>query len=113
MAPISVRPPLSRAISAPMSKSSCWTRITSASGHRREEGDLARVADHRIVAHMALVDRGADHLVSRKRIGEFGSARLEPGDQLADGRDVGRQHDLFGSPAYLFSHPGEIEEPHR
>ena len=94
---------LRRAISAPMSKSSCWTRITSASGHRREEGDLARGPDPRIVAHMALVDGGADHLVARERIGEFGSARLEPGDQLGDGRDRQRGSAMSSAALPTFS----------
>src|SRR5262249_46292334 len=111
MAPISVRPCVRRAISAPISKSSSWRRITSASGHRREESDLARVAENRTAAHAALVDGGADHLVPREGIGEFGAARLEPGDQLADCSDLGRERDLLGALADLLFDPGEIKEP--
>ena len=88
MAPMSLRPAFSFAISAPMSKSSCWTRITLASGHRREEGDLARGPDRSVMAHMGPVDRRPDHLGAGKSVVEFGPAGLEPGDQLGNGGDL-------------------------
>src|SRR4030088_1179508 len=84
MAPISVRPDVSRAISARISKSSCSTLITLASGHRREECDLARAADLRVMAYMAVVDGRADDLRAVKGIGEFGTAGFQPGHHIAD-----------------------------
>src|ERR1700682_4544039 len=113
MAPISVRPDVSRAISALMSKSSCCTLITLASGHRREEGDLARAADLRVMADMALIDGRADDLRALKGIGEFGTAGFQPSHHIADGGDVRGQLDLLGGDAGLLLDPGEIEETHR
>ena len=66
----------------------CWTRITLASGHRREEGDLARGPDRSVMAHMGPVDRRPDHLGAGKGVIEFGTAGLEPGDELGNGGDI-------------------------
>src|SRR5262249_50725951 len=112
MAPMSLRPTLSFAISAPMSKSCCWTRITSASGHRREESDLARGPPPPTVTHMALVDGGAGHLLPPEGIGELRPARFKPGDQLGDRGDMLRHRDVFRGAADLLLDPGEIEEAH-
>src|ERR1700752_2479652 len=111
MAPMSLRPAFSLAISAPMSKSSCWTRITLTSGHRREEGDLARGADRSVMTHMGLVDGRPDDVGPGKGMVELGTASLEPGHQLGDGGDVRRNVHLFGGNTGLLLDPGEIEEP--
>src|SRR5262245_11630054 len=112
MAPMSLRPALSRAISSPMSKSSRCTRIISASGDGWEEGDLARARDRRVMAHMLVIDRGADHFGAGKGVFELRPAALEPIDQLGDGGDALRQRDVLRGDAGLLLHPGEIEETH-
>src|SRR4051812_29306248 len=84
-APMSVRPAVSRAISAPMSKSSrCSRTVTSSSGHRREECDLPRPADRRVGLDVGLVDRRADDLRVLERIGVFLTASAQPGHEIAD-----------------------------
>src|SRR5262245_39313824 len=112
MAPISLRPALSRAISAPISKSSRWTRIISASGDRREEGDLARAGNPRVMAHVLAIDRGSDHLGAGEGILEFRPAALQPIDQFGDGADAFRRRDFLRGDAGLLLDPGEIEETH-
>ena len=74
MAPMSVRPCGQAPISAPTSKSSACTRtlIALASGHRREERDLARAGDAGGRPRRAAVERHADHLGSRKGLRIFG-----------------------------------------
>src|SRR5262245_43461909 len=101
MAPMSLRRALSRAISAPISKSSRCPRIISAPGDGREEGDFARAGDRRVVAHMTLIDRGADHLGAGEGMREFRTAALQPIDQLGNGGDAFRGRDLFRGDAGL------------
>ena len=110
MAPMSVRPALSVAISAPMSKSSVWTRITLASRHRREEGDLAGGSDRSVMAHMGLVDRSPDHFGAGESVVEFRPAGFQPSDQLGDGGNLARQVHVLCADAGLLLDPGEIEE---
>src|SRR5262245_3383950 len=112
MAPISLRPALSRAISVPISKSSRCTRIISASGDGREEGDLTRAGNPRIMAHVTVIDRGADNFGASEGILEFRPAALQPIDQLGDGGDTLRRRDLLRGDAGLLLDPGEIEETH-
>src|SRR6185503_2066253 len=109
-APMSVRPFVSRAISAPMSKSSRCSRINSASGHRREECDLARTRDRGLGLHMRVVDRRADHLGVLERVGVFLAAPREPGDQFADRAHISRRIDLFLRLADALAHPGKVEQ---
>src|SRR6187551_2090483 len=110
MAPMSLRPAFSRAISAPMSKSSVWTRITLASGHWREQGNLARGSDRSVMAHMGLVDRSPDHFGAGESVVEFRPAGLQPSHQLGDGGDLARQLHVLCGDAGLLLDPSEIEE---
>src|SRR3954454_22985599 len=112
-APMSVRPAVSRAISAPMSKSSrCSRTVTSSSGHRREECDLARPADGCIGLDVGLVDRRADDLRVFRRIGVFLTAPAQPGHEIADRAHAGRRIDLLLRLADALAHPRKINELH-
>src|SRR3954447_6763574 len=112
-APMSLRPAVSRAISAPMSKSSrCSRTVTSSSGHRRGESDLARPADRRVGLDVGLVDRGADDLRVLERIGVFLTASAQPGHEIADRAHAGWRIDLLLRLADAFAHPGEINQLH-
>src|SRR5579871_535288 len=94
--PMSVRLSVNRASSAPTSKSSRWTRITSASRHRRKERDLVAGAHGVLEAGIFLIDRDAKDLA----IGERGLVRraliFQPIEQLADGGDVRGRRDFLG-----------------
>src|ERR1700726_2194082 len=99
-APISVRPFVSAAISAAMSKSACWMRMVtlaiisgpdSAAGHRREEGDLAGPGDRRIRLDMGVIDRGADHPRLLERIRISLAALRQPADQFVHGAHARRR----------------------
>src|SRR5258708_12155024 len=86
MAPMSVRPSVIWRTSAPISKSSFWTRTAkaSASGDGREECDLARPFDARAGLDVGTVDRRADDLAALEGRGVFPSARLQPADKAAN-----------------------------
>src|ERR1700722_16354889 len=107
MAPMSVRPRRSAAASAAASNGSrCREMVaaimalqlrvgsaqdapSSAAGHRREEGDLARARDRGIGFDMGAIDGGADHLGVLEGMGILFAALAEPGDQVRHGRDAG------------------------
>src|SRR3954468_14145044 len=109
-APISVRARVSSAISAPMSKSSrCRRTVNSASGHRREERDLARTGDDGIRLHMRAVDCGADHLGVLERVGVLLAASGKPRDEFTDRAHASRRIDLLFRLADALAHPGEVE----
>src|SRR5262245_64353337 len=110
MAHITMCPAFSRTISAPISKSSCWTLITLAPRHRRKEGDLSRGADRSVMAYMGLVDRSSDHFGAGKGVVELGTACLEPGHQLGDGGDVRRNVHFFCGNTGLLLELVEIEK---
>src|SRR5215469_4077852 len=111
--PISLRPRVSAAISAPGSKSSRWTRIiASASGDRREERDLVAGFEAMVVGDVFAIDRDAHQLRVGQRVDIIRPARLQPIDELRHGRDAARRIEhLFGR-ADLLPQPGEIEEFH-
>src|SRR5688572_19750123 len=94
-APMSARPCVSRAISAPTSKSSRCSRTKSASGHRREERNLTRALDRSVRLHVRVVDRRADDLRVLERIGIFLAAFREPGHEFPDGANAHRRIDLL------------------
>src|SRR5581483_8306583 len=114
MAPMSVRPAVRRRTSAEMSKSSFCTRTLTAlaSGHRREEGDLARPGQARGGLDVGAVDGRADHVGAGEGLGVLGSTALEPGHQVGHGADPGRQVDDLLGLAGLLAHPGEVEDPY-
>src|SRR3954468_16780394 len=108
-APTSVCPAVSRAISAPMSKSSrCRRTVISPSRHRREERDLARAGNRRIGLDVGLVDRGADDFRILERIGVLLAARGEPSHQIADGAHARREIELLLRLADPLAHPGKV-----
>src|SRR5262249_7551071 len=112
MPPISCRPSVSRAISAPKSKSSRWTRIISASGHRREECHLVARAQRMTGGHVVLVDGDADDRGILQRVGKARPAALQPRQEVADGRDAGGQLDRLLGCADFGAKPSEIEQLH-
>src|SRR4029450_382197 len=90
MAPMSVRPAVMWRTSAPTSKSSRCTRTLkgSASRHRRKEGDLARAGHAGRRLDVRLIDGGADHVGTRKRLGVLGPQALQPPHQVRHGVDT-------------------------
>src|SRR5436190_13420571 len=111
-APMSVRPCVSRATSAPMSKSSRCRRTTLSSRHRRKERDLARACDLRVGLHVIAVDRGADDVGVLEGIVILLAALFEPRDEFANRAHVCRRIDLLLRLADAFAHPGEVEQFH-
>src|SRR6185369_15283063 len=111
-APISVRPRVSAAISAPMSKSSRCSRINSASGHRRKECDLARARDRHVGLHMRMVDRGADDLGVLECVGILLAASGQPRHEVANCAHIGRRIDLLLRLADALAYPGEVQQFH-
>src|SRR5262245_36191349 len=92
--PISCRPLVRALSSAPTSKSSRCTRImASASGHRREDGDLVASGDGMVVLHIGLVHRHAHHREIFQRLGMAGRAGLEPVEQCTDALHLGRRRE--------------------
>src|ERR1700690_2981115 len=91
--PMSLRPSVNRTSSAPTSKSSRWTRITSASRHRREEGDLVASAHGVVGTGIFLIDRDAQDLAGGQRRLVGGAPLFQPIEQLADGGDLRRRQD--------------------
>src|SRR4051794_9970491 len=112
-APISVRPPVSAAISAAMSKvSRCRPTLISASGHRRKEGDLPRTGDGGAGFDMHLIHRRTHDPWVFERIGVGLPPRREPLHQIGDGADLGRKLYLFFTDADPFAQPGKIQDFH-
>src|SRR5579863_2904332 len=112
--PISVRPRVSAAISAPGSKSSRWTRIiASASGDRREECDLVARLHAMRVADIFAIDRDAHEFRIVQRLGVVGPTRLQPINELGDGRDRARRIDGLFRGSDSLPQRGEIEDFHR
>src|SRR5690349_9109794 len=111
--PMSVRPVVSAASSAPTSKSSAWTRINSAPRYRWKQGDLVARLHRMIEGGVILVDRNFD----RAAVGEcrlMGRAqRLQPVQQFADIAYIGRRRQLLARFAELAAQPGEVKQLHR
>src|SRR5207253_2783321 len=106
-------PWLSRSSSAPTSKSPSWTRtVTSASGERRKERDLARADDRHIESRRALIDRRAERGALGQCLGVPRAAAAQPLDQVAYRLDVVRQRHLFVGGADGPLHPGKVADPH-
>src|SRR5919202_5380211 len=74
--------------------------------HRRYEDDLVAVAQHRLLAHVFLVQRRPIPLAGQGRVA---GQELRP--HGGDGRTVGRV-DLFFAPADRLADAGEIAELH-
>src|SRR4051794_7121564 len=95
-APISVRPPVSAAISAAMSKSSrCRPTLMSTSGHRRKEGDLPGTGDGSSGPDVHLIHRRAHDLGVLEGIGVGLAPRRKPLHQIGDGAQLGGKLDFF------------------
>src|SRR5690606_35038488 len=103
---------VSRRTSAPTSKSSRCTRtaMASASGDRREKGDLARADDAGRGPDVALIDRSPDHVGALEGGGILRPTRLHPGDEVCDGLDMRRQLDLLLGTPDFFANPCEVEQ---
>src|SRR5579875_801657 len=111
--PILRLPAASAASSAAGSKSSRWTRIISASRHRREEGHLV-ARPHRVIgAHIFLVDGDADHGRVLQRGGIARAASPKPFDESGHIGHRGRKRHLFLGDAGALLEPGEIKELHQ
>src|SRR6476660_3075431 len=88
-APMSIRPAVKRAISAPASKSAVCTRaLRSASGHRWKEGNFGGAGDAGGRPHVCAVDGGADDLGALKGFRVLRASALQPGHELSDGIDA-------------------------
>src|SRR5690606_25368149 len=112
-APISVRPSVSALNSAPMSKSSVWTRIMgSAACHRWEEGDLARARNRRVEIAMLLIDCAADNGEISESMCIAFPACFQPVYHACNIRDAVRKHDVLFGDAGAFFHTGEVEQFH-
>src|SRR5690606_6805018 len=122
-APTSPRPARRRAISAPMSKSSCWTRtstagaagapvapIDSAPGDRREERDLGAVPQGRRGVGEHPVDRHLDVASLPQRFAPGGAPAAEPGAQLAGAGDAAGQAHFLAREAERLLQGGEVED---
>src|SRR5690606_1465262 len=110
-APTSSRPARSREISAPMSKSSGWTRTTkSASGDRRKEGHLGTIAQGCRGIGQHLVDRDLDIAPLPQRFAPVGIPPFQPGTQFARAGDTARQTDLLAADAERLAQGGEIDD---
>src|SRR4051794_6174318 len=96
--PISLRPAVMRANSAPMSKSAACTRIISAARHRREEGDLVARCQALIELGEILVDRHADRLEIGQRLGMAAAAPAQQGHEILHRLDARRVDDLLADP---------------
>src|SRR5262245_41141231 len=97
-APMSWRARVSAAASAAASKSSRCNRIAmtrSSTRHGREEGDFPCARERRLGAHVAAVERGADHLRILECVGVFLAASGKPRHQVADRGDAGGKLDLL------------------
>ena len=60
----------------------------------------------------ALVDRGAERGAFGQRLGMAAALLAQPGDEVADGRDVGRRRHFFLGDAHGALHPGEVADLH-
>src|SRR5262245_8828443 len=87
--PISARSLVSAAISAPMSKSSCCTRIMDlAAGHRRKQRHFVARFDRMIGADIFLIHGDTYHRAVGERRGMLGAALGKPVQQGADRADA-------------------------
>src|SRR5690606_22672864 len=125
-APTSSRPARSREISAPTSKSSCWTRVSSvgaadrpdapaastvsAPRDRRDEGDFRAVAQGRRGIGAHLVDGDLDVAPLAQRLAPGGAAAAQPGAQLAGAGDVAGQAHLLAREAQRLPQGGEVQD---
>src|SRR4051812_22208804 len=94
MPPMSARPAVSAANSAPMLKSAVCTLILampSASRHRREERHLVARTDACGGFGEVLIHRAADRAEVGEGAGVAGAALGQPGDEFADRAHAGRR----------------------
>src|SRR5215472_125121 len=111
--PMPWRPSVKRAISAPTSKSSRWTRIiASASGDRREQRDLVIGAHGVAHRHVFLIDRDTHHREILERLGEARAPPLEPAQERGHVHHLGGRLDALLGEADLGTQPGEIKDLH-
>src|SRR5262249_30061058 len=111
--PTSVRPAVSRASSAPTSKSSRCTLITdSAPRDRRKERHLVAGLHRKVEAGILLVYGNPDDRPVGESGGMLGPAGGEPIEQRADGRHLGRRRHRLLADAHLALEPGEIKYLH-
>src|SRR5690606_33006702 len=126
MAPTSSRPARRRAISAPTSKSSCWTRVWiakavvrpaepasstgSASGDGREERDFGAFAQGGGGVGQHLVDRDLDIAPLSQGLAPGLAAAAQPGAQLAGAGDAAGQADFFARQAERLAQGGEVDD---
>src|SRR5262249_49713676 len=111
--PTSLRPAVSRAISAPTSKSSrCTLIMDSAACHRRQQRHSVAGLHGIVEAGIFLVYSDPDD----RSVGESGSMLGPPGgqpiEQRADGCHLGRRRHRLLTDADLALEPGEIKYPH-
>src|SRR5262245_36543031 len=111
--PMSARPLVSAAISAPMSKSSCCTRIIElTAGHRREQCNLIALL-HRVVgADIFLIDGNAHDGAVGERRGMLGAPLGEPVQQGAHRAHARGGLDLLLADTDFALYPSEIEDAH-
>src|SRR5579872_1252225 len=110
--PISVRPAVSAANSAPTLKSACWTlmRATrSASCHRRKECHLVAGTDTGGRVGEFLVHRASDRSAVGEGAGIAGASLRQPGDEVGDRGNAGGHRQLLLGGADAFTQPGEIQ----
>src|SRR5262245_14763219 len=81
----------------------------SSSRHRRKERDLARACDRGVGAHVGAINRSTYHARILERMGIALAAPGKPGNQLADGCDRRRRHDLLLGLADPLAHPRKIQ----
>src|SRR3954469_10292110 len=115
MPPMSVRPPVSAANSAPTSKLPVCTlmrAMLSTTRHRREKSHFVARTDMCGRISEFLIDRAAHRATVGKRTGEAGAALDEPGDQRADGGYVGGRRDALLRGAGALAQPGKVKDRH-
>src|SRR6516162_879493 len=100
IAPMSLRPPVSRATSSAASNLSCCRRMIAATaalapGHRREEGYFARSPNGRLGLDVHAVERCANDLRVLESMRVFLSASAEPVHDVCDGGYPGGKLDLL------------------
>src|SRR5260370_28804235 len=87
--------------------------MASASGDRREDGDLAALPQGMLASDVILIDRHAHHRKIPQRLSISAAARLQPVQEPGHVSDVRRQIDfLLGAPDAR-PQPSEIKELHR
>src|SRR5215467_4428322 len=115
-APTSVRPRVSRAVSAAASKSAVCSRMVAgialSSSHGREERDLRGARQRGAGLDVGAVDGGADNLRIFKCKRVFFAAPGKPVHEVRHRRNAGRRLHKFLALADAFAHPGEIKKLH-